>query len=151
MSSRSEKHHYLINAIGGRTPSTVNARLKSLLLNRMHGVSFSAYTRNQKPGDEISVEQIEDRMATLSKHFNWVRSFSVTEGNQHIPRVAKTFGIKTLVGAWNYLNLTHVQLWISTKSILKPLISALKIFQGLICHCDESNNDSHLTTSLRLL
>ena len=100
MSNRSEKHHYLINAIGGRTPTTASARLKSLLLNRMHGVSFSAYTGNQKPGDEISVEQIEHRMATLSEHFNWVRSFSVTEGNQHIPRVAKTFGIKTLVGAW---------------------------------------------------
>ena len=100
MSNRSEKHHYLINALGARTPSTASARLKSLLLNRMHGVSFSAYTGDQKPGDEISEEQIEHRMATLSEHFNWVRSFSVTEGNQHIPRVAKTFGIKTLVGAW---------------------------------------------------
>jgi len=66
----------------------------------MHGVSFSAYTGDQKPGDEISAAQIEHRMATLSEHFNWVRSFSVTEGNQLIPRVAKTFGIKTLVGAW---------------------------------------------------
>ena len=97
MSNRSEKLHYLIIPEGDS--STVSARLKSLLSNRMHGVSQCLYW-DQKPGDEISAAKIEHCMATLSEHFNWVRSFSVTEGNQLIPRVAKTFGIKTLVGAW---------------------------------------------------
>ncbi|NND16791.1 MAG: glycosyl hydrolase, partial [Eudoraea sp.] len=30
----------------------------------------------------------------------WVRSFSCIEGNEIVPRVAREFGIKTLVGAW---------------------------------------------------
>ena len=66
----------------------------------MHGISFSAYTKGQKPGDELTREQIEHRMAILAPRFNWIRSFSTTQGNEHIPQVAKAMGLKTLVGAW---------------------------------------------------
>ena len=39
-------------------------------------------------------------MKILKPHTQWVRSFSCTEGNEMIPRVAKKLGIKTMVGAW---------------------------------------------------
>jgi exo-beta-1,3-glucanase (GH17 family) len=52
------------------------------------------------PGDIISEEQVRRRMEILKPHTQWVRSFSCTEGNEWIPKVAKEMGIKTLVGAW---------------------------------------------------
>ena len=39
-------------------------------------------------------------MRIVAPHTRWVRSFSCTDGNQHIPRIAHEFGLKTLVGAW---------------------------------------------------
>jgi exo-beta-1,3-glucanase (GH17 family) len=39
-------------------------------------------------------------MSILKPYTSWIRSFSCTDGNEFIPRIAKEFGIKTLVGAW---------------------------------------------------
>jgi glucan 1,3-beta-glucosidase len=36
----------------------------------------------------------------IQPHTNWVRSFSCTEGNELIPKIAHEMGMKTLVGAW---------------------------------------------------
>jgi exo-beta-1,3-glucanase (GH17 family) len=58
------------------------------------------YEDGQKPGDIISEEQVRRRMQILKPHTSWIRSFSCTEGNEHIPKIAKEFGVKTLVGAW---------------------------------------------------
>jgi glucan 1,3-beta-glucosidase len=101
MSRREAKRHYLLT---DSTPVTNNddldARLGKLLDAKMHGIAFSAYAEGQKPGDELSRDQIERRMAIIAPHFNWIRSFSVTAGNELIPSVAKSRGLKTLVGAW---------------------------------------------------
>ena len=101
MSRREAKRHYLLT---DSTPVANNddldARLEKLLDANMHGVAFSAYAEGQKPGDELSRDQIERRMAIIAPHFNWIRSFSVTAGNELIPSVAKSRGLKTLVGAW---------------------------------------------------
>ena len=51
-------------------------------------------------GDRLSRDQIERRMAIIAPHFKWIRAFSVTEGNELIPLVAKEMGLNTLVGAW---------------------------------------------------
>lgn len=66
----------------------------------MHGLCFSPYEEGQKPGDILSEEQIRRRMSIISPYTKWVRSFSCIEGNELIPKIAKEFGIKTLVGAW---------------------------------------------------
>lgn len=66
----------------------------------MHGIGFSAYTEGQEPGDEISREQVQRRMAILEPSIKWVRSFSCCQGNDLIPTLAKEMGLKTLVGAW---------------------------------------------------
>ena len=101
MSRREEKRHYLLSdSEHSRESADLDQRLAALLNAKMHGIAFSAYTEGQKPGDPLSVEQIARRMAILAPHFNWIRSFSVTAGNELIPRVAKEHGLKTLVGAW---------------------------------------------------
>ena len=74
--------------------------LKSYLNAGIHGISFSAYEEGQSPGDQLSREQISKRMAVLQPNISWIRSFSCVQGNELIPQVAKSMGIKTLVGAW---------------------------------------------------
>ena len=71
-----------------------------ILNEGIHGISFSAYLENQAPGSEISEAQVRARMDIIKPYIKWVRSFSCTEGNEHIPRIAHEYGIKTLVGAW---------------------------------------------------
>lgn len=66
----------------------------------MHGICFSIYEEGQEPGSIISVEQVRRRMEILKPHTQWIRSFSCIEGNEHVPRVAHDYGLKTLVGAW---------------------------------------------------
>ena len=66
----------------------------------MHGICFSLYENDQRPGDIISEEQVSRRIKILKPHTSWIRSFSCTEGNEHIPKIAHQNGLKTLVGAW---------------------------------------------------
>ncbi len=66
----------------------------------MHGICFSMYRDGQGPGDVISEEQVRQRMEILKPYMSWVRSFSCIEGNEYVPRIAKSMGIKTMVGAW---------------------------------------------------
>ncbi|MCL4165100.1 UNVERIFIED_CONTAM: hypothetical protein GTU68_002492 [Idotea baltica] len=66
----------------------------------MHGLCFSPYEEGQEPGEQITEKQIRRRMKIIKPYTKWIRSFSCTEGNEAIPRIAKEYGIKTLVGAW---------------------------------------------------
>ncbi len=68
--------------------------------NGMHGLCFSLYEDGQRPGDIITEEQVRRRMEIIKPYTKWVRSFSCTDGNEFIPKIAKEYGIKTLVGAW---------------------------------------------------
>jgi len=80
--------------------SKLHELFKEVMENGMHGIGFSAYEEGQKPGDVLSEEQIRRRMAIIAPHTKWVRSFSCTDGNELIPKIAHEFGLKTLVGAW---------------------------------------------------
>jgi len=71
-----------------------------LLHDKLHGICFSAYTANQRPGTILGYEQIENRVLHLKPYTNWLRSFSCIEGNELIPEIAHKHGMKTLVGAW---------------------------------------------------
>ena len=73
---------------------------KNSMGNGIHGLCFSLYEDGQKPGDIITEEQVRRRMEIIKPYTKWVRSFSCTDGNEFIPRIAHEFGIKTLVGAW---------------------------------------------------
>ena len=82
------------------SPQELAQLWSTTLENGMHGISFSAYEEGQKPGDIITEDQVRRRMKIIAPYTKWVRSFSCTEGNEHIPVIAHEFGIKTLVGAW---------------------------------------------------
>ena len=73
---------------------------RETLKQGMHGLCFSPYIEGQEPGDTLSEKQIRKRIEIIQPFTKWIRSFSCTEGNELIPKIAKEYGIKTLVGAW---------------------------------------------------
>jgi exo-beta-1,3-glucanase (GH17 family) len=86
--------------VQGESEETLKDLFAEILANGVHGFCFSLYEDGQKPGDIISEAQVRRRMEIIKPYTKWVRSFSCTEGNEFIPKVAKEMGIKTLVGAW---------------------------------------------------
>lgn len=84
----------------GETTEQLKLLFKEVLASGMHGLCFSPYVEGQQPGDQLSEEQIRRRIEIIRPYTKWIRSFSCTEGNELIPRIAKEYGIKTLVGAW---------------------------------------------------
>lgn len=86
--------------VAGESEEALKDLFTEILNNGVHGFCFSLYEEGQKPGDIISEAQVRRRMQIIKPHTKWVRSFSCTEGNEWIPKVAKDLGIKTLVGAW---------------------------------------------------
>lgn len=86
--------------VEGKSEQTLNDLLAEILRNGVHGFCFSLYEDGQKPGDIISEAQVRRRMEILKPHTRWIRSFSCTDGNELIPRIAKEMGLQTLVGAW---------------------------------------------------
>ncbi len=108
MSFRAEKYlTYRESPWAARVPlleekseADLQALFLEILHGGVHGLCFSMYEEGQKPGDVITIEQVRRRMAHIAPYMKWVRSFSCIEGNEHVPQVAREFGIKTLVGAW---------------------------------------------------
>lgn len=80
---------------------------RAMLDQQIHGISFSPYVEGQGPGTEVNAEQIESRLDVIADSVKWIRSFSCTDGNQLIPKIAKSRGLKTLVGAWLDSNLEN--------------------------------------------
>ncbi len=86
--------------LSGKKEDELVSLYNQLLNSGMHGLCFSPYMEDQEPGTEISEEQIRRRIEIIKPHTKWVRSFSCTEGNELIPKIAKENGMKTMVGAW---------------------------------------------------
>jgi len=89
-----------INYLDELSEKEIDYLFREILDSGIHGLCFSLYEEGQGPGDIISEDQIRRRMEVIRPYTQWVRSFSCTEGNEHIPKVAKELGLKTLVGAW---------------------------------------------------
>jgi len=101
MSYRSEK----VLSLSGGSHNQLDQKELSALHNEylkagMHGLCISPYEEGQEPGDQLSEAQIRRRLAVIQPYTKWIRSFSCTEGNELIPKIAKEMGFKTLVGAW---------------------------------------------------
>jgi len=101
MSYRSEKILALtgVNALY-KSQDELGELFHKVLQQKMNGLCFSPYVEGQKPGSTISEEQIRKRIEIIQPYTKWIRSFSCTDGNEMIPRIAKEYGLKTLVGAW---------------------------------------------------
>jgi exo-beta-1,3-glucanase (GH17 family) len=95
----------LVLSISGVGPNQYsNEELKEMmaahLKDGISGICFSSYVEGQEPGDQISAEQIRERIEIIKPYTSWVRTFSCTDGNELIPIIAKEYGLKTMVGAW---------------------------------------------------
>ena len=101
MSYRKEKQKSLLGIDVNQLEKKELQNLSQSVLNAgMHGLCFSPYEEGQEPGDLISEAQIRRKLEVISPYTQWIRTFSCTEGNEQIPKIAKEYGLKTLVGAW---------------------------------------------------
>ncbi len=99
----SNYHKYL--ALSGIDSSNLSieelkALVKKILDQRIHGLSFSPYVEGQGPGTEVGEQQIRERLSVIQSNTNWIRTFSCTDGNELIPRIAAENGLKSMVGVW---------------------------------------------------
>jgi GPH family glycoside/pentoside/hexuronide:cation symporter len=83
----------------GKSIDEIKKLFLTNLNNGMHGMCFSPYMDGQDTSDILSEEQIIRRINIIKPYTKWVRSFSCTNGNEHIPKVAKDHHLKTMVGA----------------------------------------------------
>ena len=101
MSFRNEK---LLSLLGSNLDNLSTNELKenasNLLKDQIHGICFSLYEDDQKPGDFVSDEQIIRRLKIIKPYTSWVRTFSSKDDHGRIAKLAKKLGFKTLVGAW---------------------------------------------------
>ena len=101
MSFRREKFLSLAGpVVNNLSLEELKSQSRQMLADGIHGICFSAYDEGQKPGDQLTEAQVRRKLEILKPHVSWVRTFSCTEGNEIIARVAHEMGIKTLVGAW---------------------------------------------------
>ena len=101
MSIRVEKKLALANIdYANKSIDDLRILFRKVLESGMHGLCSSPYEEGQEPGDQLSEQQIRRRLEIMKPYTKWIRSFSCTEGNEMIPKIAKEYGMKTLVGAW---------------------------------------------------
>lgn len=86
--------------VNGLNQAELKAQCEQFLNAKMHGICFSPYEGTQEPGDTISEAQVRRKLELLVPYTQWIRVFSCTQGNEIIPKLAKEYGFKTLVGAW---------------------------------------------------
>jgi exo-beta-1,3-glucanase (GH17 family) len=84
----------------GLSVDELRALVRKILEAGIHGLCFSPYKEGQGPGDPVDEAQIRERLAVIRPFVRWVRTFSCTDGNELIPAVARSFGLRTLVGVW---------------------------------------------------
>lgn len=101
MSLRDEK---ILSLLGTNLDKLSDEELKKLckkiLKSKIHGICFSLYEGDQKPGDIVSDDQIIRRLRILKPYTASIRTFSSLGEHSRIVEIAKDMGFKTLVGAW---------------------------------------------------
>jgi len=97
-------NRYLLNKQStiSENPKLLEEKAKAILDQKISGISFSPYLEGQDPSIKsiITEQQIADRLEIIRPYTHWIRTFSTTNGNEEVPRIAHEKGLKTLVGAW---------------------------------------------------
>ncbi len=97
-------NRYLLNKQStiSENPKLLEEKAKAILDQKISGISFSPYLEGQDPSIKsiITEKQIADRLEIIRPYTHWIRTFSTTNGNEEVPRIAHEKGLKTLVGAW---------------------------------------------------
>jgi glycoside/pentoside/hexuronide:cation symporter, GPH family len=83
-----------------KSDQEIRAAFKEQMDAGVYGLCFSAYASGQTAGDMLLAADLSRRIDIVAPHSRWLRSFSCTEGHESIPRIARTKGLKTMVGAW---------------------------------------------------
>lgn len=86
--------------LSSKSENELSAQFSEILNNGIHGLCFSPYLESQKVGDSISESQIQRRLEVISPYTKWIRTFSCSDGNELIPKLAHQKGLKTVVGIW---------------------------------------------------
>jgi glycoside/pentoside/hexuronide:cation symporter, GPH family len=86
--------------LAGKPAAEIRALYAEQFHSGLYGLCFSAYPEGQRAGDELLASDVGRRIDLIAPHTRWVRSFACTEGHEAIPRLARTKGLKTMVGAW---------------------------------------------------
>ncbi len=84
----------------GHSIDDLRALVRQILEGKIHGLSFSPYVEGQGPGTQLGEAQIRERLDIIKPYVHWIRSFSCTDGNELIPRIAAENGLKSMVGVW---------------------------------------------------
>jgi exo-beta-1,3-glucanase (GH17 family) len=68
----------------------------------VHGLCFSPFMDGQGPGDVIPLEQIQERLAIITRkpHTKWIRTYGATNGLEKIPAEANSLDISVAMGSW---------------------------------------------------
>lgn len=97
-------NRYLLNRQSLISESTeeLENQVQAIIKNKISGLSFSPYLEGQDPSVKslVTEQQIADRLEIIRPYTKWIRTFSTTNGNEEVPRIAHEKGLKTLVGAW---------------------------------------------------
>jgi exo-beta-1,3-glucanase (GH17 family) len=101
MSNQYQRNNSLAGInLDGLPVEELRALVRRILEGGIHGLCFSPYAEGQGPGELVGEAQIRERMAIVQPFVRWIRTFSCTDGNELIPGVARSYGLKTLVGVW---------------------------------------------------
>ncbi len=110
-------NRYLLNKQSSisEDKNVLQDKMKTILDNKIHGISFSPYLDDQDPSvkSQITHEQIAERLEIIRPHTKWIRTFSCTCGNEDVPRIAHEKGLKTMVGVWLDSDLENNELEVS--------------------------------------
>ena len=78
---------------------------------RIACVSYAPYRKAGEspftPGYEVDAARIDEDLKALSRRFDCVRTYSVGQGLDQVPAVARRYGMKVLLGAWLGRNATE--------------------------------------------
>jgi GPH family glycoside/pentoside/hexuronide:cation symporter len=86
--------------LAGKPAAEIRAMFAEQFHGGLYGLCFSAYPEGQRAGDALRAADVSRRIDLVAPHTRWLRSFACTEGHEAIPRLARTKGLKTMVGAW---------------------------------------------------
>jgi len=86
--------------LAGKPVDEIRALFAEQFQGGLYGLCFSAYPEGQRAGDALRAADVSRRVDLIAPHTRWLRSFACTEGHEAIPRLARTKGLKTMVGAW---------------------------------------------------
>lgn len=89
-------------SVSKKTIKNLEDEMAFYLDSKIHGLCFSPYMEGQNPDDLVQITDVQtaDRLEFVRPHTNWIRTFSCSNGNEVIPRIAHEKSLKTFVGVW---------------------------------------------------